>query len=72
MPRAELACCMVGCDGELMAARSGRAALRPMSEPDARACRQLVRLHGMGDWCPTRRSRRVHVPWSRHVVRFAS
>jgi hypothetical protein len=52
MPRAELACCMVGCDGELMAARSGRAALRPMSEPDARACRQLVRLHGMGTGAP--------------------
>jgi hypothetical protein len=70
--QAELACCRVGCDGELMAARSGRAALRLLSESDARASRQLVRLHGMGNWCSTRRSGRAHVPGSCHVVWFVS
>jgi hypothetical protein len=60
------------CDSELMATRQGRAALRLLSEPHARACCQLVRLHSMGNWRPTRRNRRVVVSGSRHVVRFAS
>jgi hypothetical protein len=72
VPRAELACCRVECDGELMATRSGRAALRLLSELEAHVCRQLVHLHVIGNWCPTRRSGRVHVSASRHVVRFAS
>jgi hypothetical protein len=40
VPRAELACCRVGCDGELMAAQLSRAALRLLScqsRPSARA-----------------------------------
>jgi hypothetical protein len=55
-----------------MAAWPGRAVLRLLSEPDARASRQLVHLHGMGNWLPTCRSGRVHVPGSRHMVQLAS
>jgi hypothetical protein len=53
-----------------MAARLSRAALRLLSELATRVCRQLVRLHGMGNWCPTRRSERVgalvqhHIAWT--------
>jgi hypothetical protein len=72
VPRAELACCRVRCDGEFMDVRLGKAALRLLSEPDACAHRQLVHLHGMGHWRPTHHSRRVHVSGSHHVVRFAS
>jgi hypothetical protein len=72
VPRVEFECCRVSCDSELMAVRPGRVALRLLSGPAARAGRQLVRLHGTGNWCPTRRSGRVHVPGLRHVVRFAS
>jgi hypothetical protein len=55
VPRAEFACCRVGDDGDLTAAQLGRAALRLLSGPAACAGRQLVYLHGMGNWPPTRR-----------------
>jgi hypothetical protein len=72
VPRAELACCRAGYDSELMVAWLGRAALRLLSELDARACRQLVCLHGMGNWSLTCRGERVRVRGSCHVVWFAS
>jgi hypothetical protein len=50
VPQLELACCRVGCDGVLMVVQLCRAALRLLSELAARVCRQLVRLHGMGNW----------------------
>jgi hypothetical protein len=46
------------------------ATFRPLSEPAIRACRQLVCLHDMGNWHPTRRSGGVrasvwcHVAWT--------
>jgi hypothetical protein len=49
VPRLELACCRVGCDGVLMVARLSKDALRLLSELAARVCRQLVSLHGVGD-----------------------
>jgi hypothetical protein len=55
-----------------MAVRPGRAAFRLLLEPDTRARRQLVHLHGMGKQHPTCCSRRVHVSGSRHVVRLVS
>jgi hypothetical protein len=66
--RLELACCGVGWDDALMAMRPNRAALRLPSEPAARTCRQLVCLHGMENWRPTRRSGGVHAPGWRHVA----
>jgi hypothetical protein len=72
VPRVELARCRVGCDDDLMAAWLNRAALMLLSGPTARVGCQLVRLYGMGNRRPTRRSGRVHVSGSRHVVRFAS
>jgi hypothetical protein len=72
VPQVEFACCRVGYDDDLMVARSSRAALRLLSELDAHACHQLVRLHGVGNQDPTRRSRRIHVLGSRHVARLAS
>jgi hypothetical protein len=72
VPRVEFTCCRAGRDGDLMAARLIRAALRLLSGPVARAGCQLVRLHGMGNQCPTRRSGRVHVPGACHVVRLVS
>jgi hypothetical protein len=68
VPRSELACCRVGCDGVLMVTRLCKAALRLLSELAARACCQLVRLHGMGNGRPTHCSRRVHVLVQRHVA----
>jgi hypothetical protein len=68
VPRSELACCRVGCDGVLMATRLCRAALRLLSELAARACCQLVRLHGMGNWRPTHRSGIVRASVQRHVA----
>jgi hypothetical protein len=72
VPRVEFACCRVGCDGDMTTARPGRATLRPLLEPGVRTCHQLVHLHGMGNRHHMRRSGRVHVPGSRHVVRLAS
>jgi hypothetical protein len=57
VPRAELACCRVGDDGDLMAAQPGGAALRLLSGPAAVAGRRLVYLHGMGN--------RPHALWWR-------
>jgi hypothetical protein len=37
VPRAELACCKVGDDGDVMVAQPGRAVLRLLSRPAARA-----------------------------------
>jgi hypothetical protein len=67
----EFACYWVGCDDDLMAAQLSRVALRLLSKPAARAGRQLVCLHGMGNRSPTRRGGGVHTLGSRHVVRFA-
>jgi hypothetical protein len=72
VPQVEFACCRVGWDDDMMAAQPGRAALRLLSEPGARACRQLVRLHGMSNRRPTHHSGRVHVSGSCHVVRLVS
>jgi hypothetical protein len=49
VPRVEFACCRVGCDSDMTAAGSGRAALRLLSESGTCACRELVRLHGIGN-----------------------
>jgi hypothetical protein len=70
VPWVKFACYRVGRDGGLMAARLSRATLRLLLEPAARGGRQLVRLHGMGTSPSTRRGGGVHVPGSRHVVRF--
>jgi hypothetical protein len=73
VPRVELACCRVGRDDDLMVARLSRAALRLLLWLAARAGRQLVHLHGVGNRPPppTRRGGGVHVPGSRHVVQLA-
>jgi hypothetical protein len=68
VPQLELACCRVGCDGVLMVVQLCRAALRLLSELAARVCRQLVRLHGMGNWHPTCRSGRVYALVQHHVA----
>jgi hypothetical protein len=72
VPRVEFACCRVGRDGDLMAARLNRAALRLLSGPAAHTGCQLVHLHGMGNRTPppTGRGGSVHMPGSRHVVRL--
>jgi hypothetical protein len=57
VPRAELACCRVGDDGDLTAAQPSRAALRLLSGPAGA-------LHGMGTRSPTRRGE-VFAPWDR-------
>jgi hypothetical protein len=67
VPRAEFACCRVGYDGDLTAARLSIAALRLLSGSAACAGCQLARLHGMGNCRPTRRSGGVCAPGSRHV-----
>jgi hypothetical protein len=51
-----------------LAVQLGSAALRPLSEPNARACCQHVCLDGMGNWCPTRHCGGVRAPVWRHVV----
>jgi hypothetical protein len=68
VPQAELACCRVGDDGDVMAAQPSRAVLRLLSGSAARAGRQLVRLHGAGNRSPTRRSEGVCVSGSRRVA----
>jgi hypothetical protein len=68
VPRVEFACCRVGRDGDLMAARLNEPHLRLLSGLAARACRKRVRLHGMGNWPSTCRSESVYMPGSRHVV----
>jgi hypothetical protein len=68
VPRAELACCRVGDDGDLTAAQPSRAALRLLSGPAARAGRQLVHLHGMGNRSP-RVIVGVFTPWD-HATWF--
>jgi hypothetical protein len=72
VPRVEFACCRVGCDSDMTAARPGRVALRLLSQLGAHVCRQLVRLHGMGNRRPMRHSGRVHVSGSCHMVQLAS
>jgi hypothetical protein len=52
VPQVEFVCCRVGGDDDLMAVWLSRAALRLRSGPAARAGRQLVRLHGMGNRPP--------------------
>jgi hypothetical protein len=52
VPRVELACCRVGRDSDLMVTQLSRAALRLLSRLVARAGRQLVHLHGMGNRPP--------------------
>jgi hypothetical protein len=52
--QSELVCCRVGCDGVLMAVQLSSVALCPLSKMSAPACHQLVCLHGMGNWHPTR------------------
>jgi hypothetical protein len=72
VPRVEFAYCRVGGDGDLTATQLSRAALRLLSGPTARAGRQLLWLHGMGNPPPhTRRGGGVRAPGSRHAVRFA-
>jgi hypothetical protein len=68
VPRVQLACCRIRCDSDLMAAQLNRAALRLLSGLAARAGCQLVRMHGMGNRRPMRRSGRVHVLGLRYVV----
>jgi hypothetical protein len=46
-----LACRRVGRDDALGAARLNSTAIRLLLEPAARACRQLERFHGVGNWC---------------------
>jgi hypothetical protein len=67
VPRANLACGRVGDDGDGMDAQLSRPALRLLSGPAARVGRQLVCLHGVGNWSPTRRGGDVRVPGSRRV-----
>jgi hypothetical protein len=69
VPRAKLACNRVGDDGDVMVMQLSRPALRLLSGPAARAGRQLVRLHGVGNWSPTRRGGCVHVSGSHRVSR---
>jgi hypothetical protein len=72
VPRVEFVCCMVGCDGDMTAARLSRTALRPLSGPAARAGCQLACLHDMGNRRLMRHSGRVHVSRLLHVVWLAS
>jgi hypothetical protein len=67
VPRVELACCRVGCDGELMTARPGRAALRLLSESGRPRVPPAGALAWHGEL-----ARRVHMLGARHVVRFVS
>jgi hypothetical protein len=67
VPRAELACCRVKDDGDGMAVQLSRPALRLLSGPAARIKRQLVCLHGTGNWSPTRRGEDVRVSGSCRV-----
>jgi hypothetical protein len=67
VPRGELACCRVIYDGDVMVVQLSRAVLRLLSGPAARAGRQLVCLHGAGNWSPTRRGEDVCISGSRLV-----
>jgi hypothetical protein len=49
----ELACCRLRWDDALRVVRPINVILRLSSEPAARACRQLVHLHGVENWHPT-------------------
>jgi hypothetical protein len=68
VPRAELACCRVGDDGDVTAAQPSMTVVRLPSGPAARTGRHLE-LHGAGNWRPTRRgegacvSRSCRVAW---------
>jgi hypothetical protein len=55
VPLTELACREVGRDSASGTVRPNSATLQPLSEPSGRACRQLVRLYGVENWCTTRR-----------------
>jgi hypothetical protein len=52
VPRVKLACGRVGDGGNGMEVQQGRPALRLLSEPAACMSRQLVYLHGAGNWSP--------------------
>jgi hypothetical protein len=67
VPRTKLACGRVGDDGDGMAAQPGINALTLLSRPAACAGCQLVRLHGIGNWSPTRRSGGARAPDSRRM-----
>jgi hypothetical protein len=65
VPRAQLACGSVGNDGDETVVQSGRPALRIFSGPTTCMGHQLVRLHGVGYWSPTRRGGGVRSSRSR-------
>jgi hypothetical protein len=67
VPRAELACCKVRDDGDVMATQPSKTVLRLLSGPAAHAGRQLVCLHGAGNRSPTRRGEDVCVSGPRCV-----
>jgi hypothetical protein len=52
VPQAQLACGSVEGDGDGMAVQLGRPTLRLLSGPAACMGRQLVHLHGAGNWSP--------------------
>jgi hypothetical protein len=69
VPRAKLACGGVGDDGDGMAVRLSKPALRLLAGPAARVGRHLVCLHGAGNRSPTRRGGDVRVKGSHRVSR---
>jgi hypothetical protein len=62
-----LACRRAGRGGASGAARRNSAALHPLLEPATRSCRQLERLHGMGNWRPMCRCEGARVLGWHHV-----
>jgi hypothetical protein len=54
-------------DGDGMAVQLSKPALRPLSGLAAHTGRQLVCLHGAGNWSPMRHDEDVRVPGSRCV-----